>query len=124
MIEVEGANKLVKKLERMNKKDSKAAVRKGSREGSKIVQKQAKANAPKKTGQLRKSIKVRSLPRSTKWVGTTVKATDPKAGPLEYGTKHIEPREFMQQAVDQQSRKAGDRFAEVTKEEIIKRSKT
>ena len=122
-ISLSGDKQLLKKLDNLAKKDIKRAVRKGTRQGNKRVQKKAKETAPKDTGLLRKSIKVRALPRSRVYVGTTCKAQVPYAGPLEYGTKYVQAREFMQKAAKQEGSKAAEEAAEVIKKEIIEATK-
>lgn len=124
MIDLSGDKKLKAKLDKMANKDIKAAIRKGTRAGCKILQLEAKEKAPKKTGQLKRNIRVRALPRSRKRFGTQVKLTNvPYAGPLEYGTKKLEALEFMHKATEQSKDKAGQEAAQIIKTEILQAAK-
>lgn len=72
-IEIRGDRELARKFDRLSKtSQKKTALRKGARAAAKIIQKEAKQLAPKDTGLLRNSIKVRSLKRSRVWVGARV----------------------------------------------------
>lgn len=71
-IKVQGAESLIKKLDRIGKKDSKKAMRKGTRAGAKVLQSAIKDNAPIRTGNLQQSIKVRATKGKKGWVGNTV----------------------------------------------------
>jgi HK97 gp10 family phage protein len=50
-----------RRLREVPKKLGDKAVKKGLREGEKVIQKEAKKNAPRKTGQTKKAIKVKAL---------------------------------------------------------------
>lgn len=69
---IEGTDKLVAKLQKFKKSQSRAAIRKALRAGAKATQKVAKGSLPKKTGKLRRSLKVRAIKRSRKKLGVTV----------------------------------------------------
>ena len=57
---VSGVNEFKRKLADLEKKTRNKIVAKAMRAGAKVIQKQAKANAPVKTGFLRSQIKVRA----------------------------------------------------------------
>lgn len=62
-IEVSGAQDLAKLLRALPAKVAKKILRKALREGAKLIQQEAVARAPVRTGTLRKNIKVRAATR-------------------------------------------------------------
>lgn len=60
-IQVKGLKELSKKLENLPENLKKKAVRRSIAAGAKLIQKQAKANAPRRTGALRRAIAVRGM---------------------------------------------------------------
>jgi len=95
-ISVTGDKAILKAFDRMSKKDSKAAIRKATRAGQKINQAAVKAQIPKDTGALRKSIKVRSMRRSRVRQGTTVVSIGPRyLAFVELGTVRREAMQTM-----------------------------
>lgn len=71
-VRIEGAREIEKALTEVTKGQGRAAIRKGCRAGAKIVQAAAKQTVPKKTGLLRKSIKVRAIKRTRTKIGVNV----------------------------------------------------
>lgn len=69
---VTGVEELDKKLAALMGAQAKAAIRKASRAALKPIADAAKSNAPRRSGRLRKSIKVKALPRSRSHVGSQV----------------------------------------------------
>lgn len=67
-----GTGKLAKKLEGLTSNETKAVIRGGTREALKPIQTQAKRDAPRNTGGLVKQIKIRSLKRSRRKIGSRV----------------------------------------------------
>lgn len=67
-----GDAELNRKLRELGGPKQKAAIRKASRAALKPVAAAAKANAPKRSGRLRKSIKVKAIKRSRSRVGSRV----------------------------------------------------
>ncbi len=122
-MKITGDKQLISQLEQLKKVKAKAAVRKGSRAGSKLVAAAAKEMAPVRTGQLRQGMKVRSLPRSRKWTGTMV-TTSVKHGSVFYqgfvelGTKFIKARKFLRNAFQRVKSSALSAFIEGIREEI------
>lgn len=117
-ITLSGDKKLKRKLKGLRTK-IKGAVRKGSRAGAKIIQQEAKNNAPKDTGKLKKAIKVRALPRSRVYIGAQVIIQNtPYAGPVEYGTEKMEATEFYKRAVDTVGDIALEQTANIIAQEI------
>lgn len=81
MITVNGIADLSKALKELGTKDSKAAVRKGTRAGQKPIQSRAKDYGPKASGALRKGVKVRAIKPYKNEVGCkTVLQIQPKGG--------------------------------------------
>lgn len=60
MAKVEGIEEFINKLKELDAKIQKKHLRTSLRAGAKIIQKQMKEDAPEKTGQLRKEIKVKA----------------------------------------------------------------
>lgn len=71
-ISLSGDAKLLATLRGLEKKHAKAVVRKASRKAAKPIVAAARANAPVKTGALRKSIKVRAIKRSRSRIGVRI----------------------------------------------------
>ena len=67
-----GESELRKKLEGLTDKESKTVIRGAAREALKPVQRMAQDLAPRKTGRLRRSIRIRSITRSRKRIGARV----------------------------------------------------
>lgn len=125
-VTVKGTENLVRKLQTLKKTQSKKAIRKGSRAGCKLVQAEAKANVPVRTGALRKEIKVRALGRKAKkWTGTQV-TTKVEGGPtyyggfVELGTKKMAARHFIKRAFQSVKGSAEQAFIEGIRSEIDK----
>lgn len=92
-IKVEGLSKTVSKVEEM-KIASSEVVQKETREGANLIRKRARQLAPRKTGQLRKSIRVKKCKTQD---GYLVKPYWYVARFQEYGTKRGTPAlHFMQ----------------------------
>lgn len=72
MAVVTGSDELNRKLQELKGPKQKAAIRKASREALRPVAEQVKSTAPKRTGRLARSAKVRSLTRSRSRVGSRV----------------------------------------------------
>ena len=110
-VEVIGLDQLDGRIKAIGAKVKKA-IRKGSRAGAKLVQARAKQTIPAGSGATRKAVKVRTLPRSRKWVGTMcslkVAGTDVYyASFVELGAKHIEARRHVKQAAQEVATQAG-----------------
>ena len=63
-LQLVGDRELIRKLEAIEKRHGKSAIRKGLRAGVKILTAEAKRTAPRRTGALAKAIKTRAGPRS------------------------------------------------------------
>ena len=115
---------LIKALKNMPQKEAKKAARKGSRAGQKIVKPQVQADTPVRTGKLKSQIKVKSVRRSRKYVGTrTMIGQGTEAfygGFVEYGTKKIEARWFARQAAAKKSNEALREASLIMKHEVEK----
>ena|ERR1017187_8632608 len=104
---LDGLDQLVTKLQSLKKTKAKAAIRKGTRQGSKIVQAVTKRLAPSRTGTLQRNIKVRSLKRSRVWTGVTCQLEVYYGAFTELGFKsrkarrQIPAQHFMQRAAEQ-----------------------
>lgn len=104
------------------KKATRAGIRKGTRAGARIVQAVAKALAPKVSGAMARTIKVRALPRSRKWIGTMARLVNDAAvyygGFVNYGTRRIKARRFLNQAAAQTRATATDEAVRVMRDTI------
>lgn len=111
-----GDKKLNRKLKKLGGKEAKKIVRKAMRPALKPVMRAARRNAPKDTGLLRKSIKVRSGKRSRAGISMRVTSGDKTgnfSGDTYYGGFHefgtsrgIKAKHFMKNAADQKKRSA------------------
>ncbi len=102
---VKGSEELIGKLRKLRTTEAKAAIRKGTRAGAKIVQAEAKSNAPVKSGALKQAVKVRSWPRSRRWTGTMINTSVTRGAVfyqsfIELGTKYIKARHFIRNAYE------------------------
>lgn len=67
-----GVGKLAKKLEGLTTNETKAVIRGGCRDALRPIQRQAKTEAPRDTGGLKREIKIRALKRSRRRIGARV----------------------------------------------------
>jgi HK97 gp10 family phage protein len=121
-IKIIGDKEISRKLKELSRKDRKKAIRIGSRKGAKVVQKKAKKNVPKDTGELRKSIKVRSLKRSRRWTGAKVVSALRHTWPVEQGVpeRNVPGVKYMARAMDEERDKATEVFRNEILNEIKK----
>lgn len=119
-VDVKGLKELRAKLAKLKKTTANKCIRKGTRAGCKIVQQQAKADASKKSGALRKAIKVRALPHSRKWVGTKVSLQIPYGSFVELGARkrNIKGRHFLKDAAEQAGERAVKTAMSITAQQI------
>ena len=133
MTSITGDKELMKKLERLEKRTTKAAIRKGTCKGAKIVQQATKSTVPVKSGALKRAIKVRSLKASKGTIGTRCTISmpgDSKANWFygsfqEYGWTTVNGRKiagknFMKTASNQAAPRALDTVLATIKDEIMK----
>jgi len=115
-----GEEQAITALEDFSKKKLRAAIRKGSRAGCKVIQAQARQTAPHRTGALAAGMKVRALPRSRKYVGTQVTLGVYYAAFIEYGLKnrHLVARHYMKNAANQEKVSALNTARDVIKQEL------
>lgn len=86
-LNLEGDRVLAAKLRGLTDSQAKKAILGACRESIKVIQKEAKTLAPKRTGALQRSIKVRAIARSRKRIGvrvTTAKTDNMYAGKTFY----------------------------------------
>src|SRR5438132_1009826 len=99
---VTGAKELMAKLEKLDKVTAKRALRKGTRAGAKQIAATARTIAPRRTGALASTIKVRALKRSRKAVGTRVDLTIRYGSFVELGSiRNPHPAEMLRKAMRQ-----------------------
>lgn len=125
MITLQGDKKLIKKLNKLAKKDIQKAIRKGTRAGAKEVATAARSAAPVDSGALKRSIKVRALPRSRVRIGHRVVVGqnfqgDFYGGFIQYGTKHISADPYLTRAVQSSGKKAAEATARTIASEVKK----
>lgn len=121
-LKITGDRKVDKALARLDAKIAKKALRKSARESMKIVKAQAVANAPVgETGNLKKSIKVRSGKRSRSSISSQVITDKDKAyySPMvEFGTQHQPANGFLRRAYDSKQDEARAKAIDQIKAEI------
>ena len=114
-----GGAQLQRALERLPLGIQRKAVRKGLRVGAKRIQSKAKQLAPKDTGTLRRSIKVRARKRSRREIGILVLALDNiGAAKVELGTDRQAPTPYLRPAADSEQAKAIEAIANAIREQI------
>ena len=117
---ISGIDELLSKLQALKKVKAKAAIRKGTRAGSKILQTVAKRLSPSKTGALARAVKVRSIARSRIWVGTKVTLELYYGSFTELGTHKEKAIHFLKRAVKQAGRRALQTALETINDEVMK----
>lgn len=121
-VSITGDQELRNKLTELKTSKAKAAIRKGTRQGCKLIMQAARDNAPVgKTRKLRKSIKVKAM-KAKKGVGCTVNLTIFYAGFLEYGLskRKLTAREFLKRAAETKGEEAAKTACDIIKQEIEK----
>ena len=126
-ITLTGDVKLLTKLKRLGNKDQKAAIRKASRAAARPILQKARELAPRRKGALARSLKLRAIKRSRTRIGVRISTSTLESvfqgktfygAFLEFGTKRIAARHFMQRAVDQTKEQAKAIFAAELAKEI------
>lgn len=129
-IQLVGDVDLIRKLDRLEARDAKKAVRRGTRAGAKIIKPIVVSMAPKKSGILRQAIRVRATKRSRKFIGAVVQmGAGWFKGPTFYGAfqewgwksrsgREIPGKLFMQRATKYAGRQAAARAVTVIRDEI------
>ncbi len=133
-----GVDAVIKLLQDTRGKKANAGIRKGSRAGCKIIAKQAANDIPVvdrksrsgevQRGLMRKSVKVRALKRNNKgWVGCAVavgpanyQGEDFYAPMVEYGTKKMQARHYLEKAADKTEARASAVAIDVIVRELTK----
>ena len=126
-LHVDGLDKLLRKLNGLEPKVRRMALRRGMRAGAKIIRNEVVRRAPKRTGDLRRNVKVRAGKRSRK--GWTIEIRLSKEGNYrgktfygafgEFGTKvrrrkngqitgRVRALHFMESAFDARAPQARD----------------
>ena len=117
---LEKLDKLAEQLIEMPKKVANKVIRTGLRTAAKMRQADAKSNAPKDTGVLQKSIKVRSSKRKKDHIRiNTASVSDARNLAQEYGTKHVDPQPFLVPAGDKNETQAIHIIADSIEASII-----
>ena len=111
-----GDKRLNRKLMKLRGPDAKKAIRKSTRPALKPVLQEAKNNVPVDSGALKKSLKIRSLPRSRTSIGARVTSGDTGKRAfsgeqyygafVEFGTKHQKGQKFLKRAADRKRKQA------------------
>ncbi len=139
-VKIEGAEAVVAMLRRVAGPQAKAAIRKGTRAGAKIIAAKAKQLIPEverkdrygrvTIGNLRKAVKVRAMKRSRSgWIGSTVTVDGGGLGYtgdefygafVEFGTKRMTARQYFKHAAEQTQEAAIDTARAVIVSELSK----
>lgn len=138
-IDLRGEKGLLKALAELKTTGQKSAVKKAMRKAAKPIQKAAQQLAPKRTGQLRRSIKVRAMRRSRVRFGVRVVTSPGKnlfTGKTFYGAfqefgwktgkrgsekrRPVEGKHFLEEAAKQTESRVTADFATFLADEIVK----
>lgn len=125
-VTMKGDKEIARILNDLEKKMRDKIVRKMSRGAAKIIQKEEKATAPRRTGTLANDIRVKAMKRSRKKgakVGVLITLTTkkvPYASFIEYGTKFIEAVKFAAMAFERKKNEAAAMAEWICREEISK----
>lgn len=114
---ITGVEEIDRKLSRFEQSVQKKAIRKATREASKVILEEAKTLVPVDTGALRKSLRVRSLKRSRVKQGHQVQTGEGffkgetfYGGFVEYGTKRMAAREYLRRAMNSKEAETIQKF--------------
>jgi len=108
-LKLKGARELDRKLARLEKRTAKKVMRKALRAGGKVILAEAKRRAPKRTGALAASLKVRAAKRSRRRRGVAVivataegwfKGDEFYGAFVELGTEDMEAQPYVRPAYD------------------------
>ncbi len=139
-VKIEGGEAVVAMLRKVAGPKAKAAIRKGTRAGAKIVAARAKQLIPAVErkdrygrvtyGNLRKAVKVKAMKRSRSgWIGSTVTVDGGGLGYtgdefygafVEFGTKRMSARQYFKHAAEQTQEAAIDKARAVIVSELTK----
>ena len=104
---ITGDKQIDRALKNIPDKVAKKAFRKSMRPAMKVIQKEAKDNAPVDSGDMKKSIKVKAAKRSRRFMGIDVvigeeafKGETWYGNLVEYGTSKMPAKPFMRPAYD------------------------
>jgi HK97 gp10 family phage protein len=120
-VSIKGSKEIIKKLDSLEKKIATKIVRTAIREAAKPILKEAKANIPSDSGNLKKNTKIRTMKRKKGRIGLIVQSssTDPQGyygSFVEYGTKYQKAQDNIKKAYD----KLKDKTAKQLEEAILK----
>ena len=105
--------KEVEKLLKDIEKEAKKELGNATKEGAEIIKSKVEANAPVRTGKLKKSIKIRAVKNSGGKVEYEIYSELDYAGYVEMGTRYKAARPFFRPAVDENSDKATKKILDV-----------
>lgn len=136
-IKLQGADKLFRQLRSLDRKVARKAMSRAMRAGAKIINAEAKARAPVRSGLLKKSIKTRMAKKRKRGeikfnVGTSKGSYQGKTfygAFVEFGwkvgseklgddRKQVEPKPFLRPAFDAKKHEAAQTITSVLKSEI------
>lgn len=100
-IEMENLNEILRDLKKLNEKDIPLAIRQANREAAERVAEQGRAEAPVRSGKLKRTIKAGATNRKG-FVRAGTAVNVPYAGPIHFGwfRRHILPNPFLYRALD------------------------
>jgi len=110
-VEIEGLNKLLRALEKLDDEAKQSFKDVGGRVG-KLVAEQGREEAPVRSGALQRTIRAVNTGRGAKVRAGTAKV--PYAGPIHFGwrSRNIKPNNFLYRAVDKKVDVALDMYLE------------
>ena len=110
LVSVTGLKELDRKMRALEPAMQKKIIRKAARRAAKPVLDRARAFAPRRSGALERSLKIRALRRSRRRTAIGVQVSTDKGwfkgdefygAFVELGTKHIEAKKYLRDARDQ-----------------------
>ena len=104
---IEGSDKIIRKLKSMDRKIARKIMRQSLRDSAKRFKKAIEDEAPVDSGDLKKSVKVRSGKKSRNYVSVLAqigegffKGPTWYAGAVHYGTSKLDPNPFIERAFE------------------------
>lgn len=119
-VEVRGLDVLHRKLERLDKKARRDALRPAMRQAANLVRDEARQRVPRRTGLLRKNI-ITNVKIDAKGAVAKVRVRSKAfyGRFVELGTKFLPARPFLRPALDQKAQAAVNEFAAVLRKALL-----
>ena len=125
-VKVSGGKEIIQALKELEPKLAKKVVRKACRDGATILKKEIEQEAPKATGALAESVKIKTRFKKGTFTANAeigegaYKGMTYYAAFVEFGTSKMEPRGFMQQAFNDKKEEVAKKTEEALRAGIDK----